>query len=212
MTSSTVIGAFSEDQARRLTGLSIAQLSRWRRMRFMKPAFDTEGRAPFSHIYSFKDLVKLRVLNQLRNVHRVPLSELQKTAKALSHLGDDLWTATTLYVHRKKIVFIEPDTRRKREVTTKQYVADIPLRVVISSTREEVARLNERDAASIGKITKSRYVNRAAHVIAGTRIPVKVIQEFAAVGYSTARILKEYPTLKAADIEAAINFEAAAAA
>ena len=179
----------------------------------MKPAFDIKNsRAPFSHIYSFKDLVKLRVLHQLRNIHRVPLSELQKTAEALSHLGDDLWTSHTLFVHRKKIVYIEPDTLRKREITSKQYVADIPLRVVISNTRDEVARLNERDAETIGKITKSKYVNRAAPVIAGTRIPVKVIREFAAAGYATVEILKEYPTLTAADVEAAINFESAAVA
>jgi uncharacterized protein (DUF433 family) len=213
MSNSNIIGAFSEEQASRLTGLSRRQLSGWRRMKFMRPTFDDQdSRAPFSHIYSFKDLVKLRVLHQLRNVHRIPLAELQKTAEALSHLGDDLWTATTLYVHRKRIVFIEPDTKRKREVTSKQHVADIPLRIVISSTRDEVARLNERDESTIGKITIKRYINRSAPVIAGTRIPARVIADFLAAGYSTAHILREYPTLTAADVEAVAKLESAAAA
>lgn len=213
MDGSKVIGAFSEDQASRLTGLTRAQLGRWRRLKFMKPAFDLEGsRAPFSHIYSFKDLVKLRVLHQLRNVHGVSLTELQKTAKKLSHLGDDLWTATTLFVHRKKVVFVEPDTKRRREVTSNQYVADIPLKVVISNTRDEVSRMNERGPAAIGKVITTRYVNRSAPVISGTRIPVKAIIDFVEAGYSTAAILKEYPTLTAADVEAAIQFEKSAAA
>ena len=210
---SSIIGAFSEEQASRLTGLSRGQLSGWRRLKFMKPAYDAEGsRTPYSHIYSFKDLIKLRVLHQLRNVHKIPLSELQKTAKTLSHLGDDLWTATTLFVHRKKIVFVEPDTKRKREVTSNQYVADIPLAVVISSTRAEVDRLNERDPKSVGKVVATRFINRAAAVIAGTRIPVNVIKQFQMAGYSTDAIIKEYPTLLAADVDAAASYGVAAAA
>ena len=210
--SPNVVGAFSEAQVQRLTGLSKSQLLRWRRDGFIRPAFDNGERGAFSHIYSFKDLVNLRVLNSLRNVHRVSLIELKRTARELSHLGDDVWTATTLYVLKRKVVFVEPETRRKREVTGGQYVVDIPLKVAISSARDAVAKLNRRNRAQIGKIVRSRFVSRNAPVLAGTRIPVKVIKDFAEAGYRPRQIIKEYPTLTAADVKAAVAFEDARAA
>jgi uncharacterized protein (DUF433 family) len=210
--SGIVIGAFSEDQVQVLSGLSNSQLRRWRRDGFIRPSFDDGGNSPFSHIYSFKDLVNLRVLNALRNVHRVSLSELKKVGRALSHLGDDRWTATTLWVLGRKVVFEEPETHRKREITTKQYVADIPLRVAISSARDALERENRRGRDEIGKVVQHRYVSRNAPVLAGTRIPVRVIKEFADAGYSAQQIIREYPTLTKADVAAAIEFEAARAA
>jgi uncharacterized protein (DUF433 family) len=209
-----VIGAFSEEQVERLTEVTRAQLRRWHRTGFLPAEFAVEdSRAPYSHIYSFKNLVTLRVLNKLRNVHGVSMPELRKTAEKLAHLGDGKWTATTLYVFRRKVVFDDPDTLTKREVTSNQYVADIPLEVVISNTRTDVAQLNaERDDSERGQVAKTKFINRSAPVIAGTRIPVRVIQEFAAAGYSVAKIRKEYPTLTKEDVEAAIGFNGAVAA
>jgi uncharacterized protein (DUF433 family) len=207
-----VIGAFSEAQVQGLTGLGQSQLRRWRRDGFIRPAFDDGGNSPFSHIYSFRDLVNLRVLNALRNVHKVSLSELKKAARALSHLGDDVWTVTTLYVHNRRVVYVEPETRQKQEITTGQYVADIPLAVAITSARDAVDKMNRRARDQIGKIVQSRYVNRNAPVIAGTRIPAKVIKQFADAGYKPRQIIREYPTLTVADVKAAVAFESARAA
>lgn len=214
MLNDNVIGAFSEEQVECLTGVTRSQLRRWHRTGFLRAAFAVEGsHAPFSHIYSFKDLVTLRVLNKLRNVHGVSMPELKKTADKLGHLGDDRWTATTLYVFRRKVVFDDPETLTKREVTTNQYVADIPLEVVISDTKSDVAELNaNRDEGERGQVIKTKFVNRSAAVIAGTRIPVRVIREFADAGYSVEQIMKEYPTLTAEDVEAAVQFSGAAAA
>jgi len=44
-----------------------------------------------------------------------------------------------------------------------------------------------------------------APVLAGTRIPTSAIREFAAAGYNTAAILREYPTLTAKDVAAALS-------
>lgn len=209
----TVIGAFSEAQVERLTGVTRAQLRRWHRSGFFIPSYAVAGGAgAFSRIFSFKDLVSLRVLNQLRNVYGISMPELRKTAAKLSHIGDDVWTATTLYVHRRKVVFEEPETSKRREVTSEQYVADIPLKVAISSTRHAVEEMNRRDEAVVGEVTRRKFVSHSAPVIAGTRIPVRVIKEFAAAGVSPEGILKEYPTLTLADVEAALAFDAGAAA
>jgi uncharacterized protein (DUF433 family) len=206
-----VIGAFSEAHVERLTGVSVPQLRAWDRAGFFVPAMKSDAVRNFSRVYSFKDLVSLRVLNQLRNVYGVSMPELRKTAAKLAHLGEGVWTKTTLFVHRRKVVFDEPDTFKRREITSGQYVADIPLEVAISDTREAITAMNIRGEAEIGHITRNRYVQANKPVIAGTRIPVQAILSFAHAGYDTAAILREYPSLSAADVAAALEFETAAA-
>lgn len=211
MSDESVLGAFSEAQVERLTGVSIAQLRRWDRTGFFKAALHSDEVRAFSRVYSFKDLVSLRVLNQLRNVHNVSMPELRKTAREMAHLGDDVWTQTTLYVHRGRVVFDEPETSAKREVTTKQYVADIPLKVAISDTRLAIASMNRRDDDQIGRITRNRYVQQNKPVIAGTRIPVAAIKSFTQAGYSPAEIVDQYPSISVEDVRAAIEYEPSAA-
>ncbi|HET7715257.1 MAG TPA: DUF433 domain-containing protein, partial [Bauldia sp.] len=188
MVSSNVIGAFSEVQVERLTGLSASQLRRWRRDGFIRPSYDDGGRSPFSHVYSFKDLVNLRVLNALRNIHKVTLSELKKVGRALSHLGEDRWTATTLYVLNRRVVFKEPETHRKREITTNQYVADIPLKVAIENARRAIIEFNDR-SGDVGRIIRNRFVAQNSPVFAGTRVPVAAVWDFARAGYTREQIL-----------------------
>lgn len=206
-----IVGAFSEAQAERLTGVTRAQLRRWDRIGFFKPAYAGAGRA-FGRIYSFRDIVCLRVLNQLRNVYNVSMPELRKTAERLSHLGADLWTNTTLWVHRGKVVYQEPETNERYEVTTSQRVMDIPLRVAINDTKQAVAAMNQRDAAQVGHVVRIKYVNNKTPIIAGTRIPVRVIQDYAEAGYGVDRILRDYPDLTVQDVEAALAYGSGSAA
>jgi uncharacterized protein (DUF433 family) len=46
-----------------------------------------------------------------------------------------------------------------------------------------------------------------ASVIAGTRIPVRAIRDFAADGCSIDGIIKEYPSLKEEDVRAALSHQ-----
>lgn len=205
-----VIGAFSEAQVERLTGVSVPQLRAWDRTGFFTPAMKNGAVRAFSRVYSFRDLVSLRVLHQLRNVYGVSMPELRKTAAKLAHLGDDLWTKTSLSVHRRKVVFEEPDTSRLREVTTNQYVADIPLRVVISDTQRAIIEMNSRGRDAVGQIVQNRFIQRNQPVIAGTRIPVSAVLSFHRAGYTPEQIVGEYPDLTVEDVKAAIEYAAAA--
>jgi uncharacterized protein (DUF433 family) len=47
-------------------------------------------------------------------------------------------------------------------------------------------------------------------VFAGTRIPVATVQRYLEAGYDTAAILREYPSLTSADVEAARRRSSAA--
>ena len=210
---SDVVMAFSEEHVERLTGITVHQLRYWDRTEFFHPEFAAEDRrAAFSRVYSFKDVVSLRVLNILRNQHSVPLPHLREVSKKLAHLADDRWTLTTLYVLKKKVNFEEPETGQKREVISGQYALGIPLAVVVEDTERDVNELRKRDATMVGTLVQNRLVAHNAVVVAGTRIPAAAIKRFADTGYSTAEILKEYPDLTEQDVKAALAHEVRSAA
>lgn len=203
--SNTIIGAFSEEQVARLTGLSGAQLRAWNHRGFIRPEYklEGEGRKPFTYIYSFKDLLKLRVLNQLRNHHRVPMRELERVERELAHLGDDKWTSQKLWVLNRRVVFEEPESLRKREIASKQFVAEIALRVVTSDARADIQKLNERSGEEIGRIIRKKFVHASDPIFAGTRIPVRAVADFLRAGHAREDILREFPDLRSDDIDAA---------
>jgi uncharacterized protein (DUF433 family) len=202
----TVIAAFTEEQAERLTGVTRRQLRYWAADLYA-PSIDVGG-DPFGvRLYSFRDLVCLKVLNALRNDAKIPLQEIKRTKDRLRHLGEDLWAKTTLYVLGKKVVFNNPETDAKEEVGSGQGVLQIPLLVVTEEMEEAVRTMRGRRADTVGKIEQKRGIAQNQPVISGTRIPVRSIQAFAKAGYSVGEIIKQYPTLSKRDIEAALVYK-----
>jgi uncharacterized protein (DUF433 family) len=210
--SNNVIQAFSEEHAERLTGITKSQLRHWDRTGFFSPAFADENRkAAFSRVYSFKDIAALRVLSVLRNQYNVSLQHLRQVSRKLSHLDEDRWTCTTLYVLNKKVLFSDPETGAPREIVSGQYALGIPLERVLSDTRADVAKLGARTTKQIGAISRNRWIAHNAPVIAGTRITIRAIQNFHNAGYGIAQIIEQYPDLTRQDVEAALAFDLAAA-
>lgn len=208
-----VIRAFSADHVVRLTGLTKRQLAEWDATEFFKPQYAHENRrSPFSRIYSFRDVVGLRVVSVLRNVHHVSMQHLRKVAETLSKKDYAFWGQEILYVLKKEVYFHEPDTQRVRSVLKGQYAVPIPLEPIIGEMKKAAAKLRERTTENIGKIERHRLVMHNAPVIAGTRIPTGAIKRFKEAGYSIDGILKEYPSLTKADVEAALKFEGVRAA
>lgn len=208
--SPNVIAAFTEDQASRLTGVSRRQLASWDKGDFFTPSLDGRARGrPYARLYSFRDLLALKVLNQLRNEAGVTLRHLRQVKDELAHLGDDLWIKSTLYLCGKKVV-IERDDETRFEAGSGQQVLRIPLRVIAGDMHDRIRRLGERGASQIGRIERKRGVAGNQAVIAGTRIPVGSVKAFADAGYSVDQIRREYPSLTEDDIRAAIAFDRAA--
>jgi uncharacterized protein (DUF433 family) len=202
------LAAFSEEQTSRLTGISQAQLRYWDREDFYRPSHvEDNRRVAFSRVYSFLDIVSLRVLNVLRNQFGVSLQHLRDVSEKLAHLSEDRWLGTRLWVVKKRVVWQEPGTELPQEILSGQYIVPVILDEVIADTQNNVAKLNERDASLHGRIERSRYVNHNAPVIAGTRIPVLAIQRFAAAGFTTEQIIEEYPDLTAKDVAAALAYD-----
>ena len=203
-----VIGAFSEADAARLSGLSVGQLRGWDRRDFLKPSYAEPDRSlPYSRIYSFRDIVSLRVLGQLRNVYKVTMQHLGKVSKKLEHLGDAKWSAATLYVLGRRVVFDDPRIVRRIEIVSGQQVFDIPLRIAILDTKKAILELNRRSDCTSGKVVHGKFTLQNEPVFAGTRIPVAAIKRYIDAGYISDYILKEFPDLTESDIETARNFD-----
>ena len=210
---SNVVAAFSEEQVVRVTGLSKRQLRYWAKTDFFKPSYVEENpRLPNSRFYSFRDMVALRTLERLRVKNNVPLQHLRKVAEKLSHLKDELWTASTLYVFNRQVVLANPDTGQPEEVVSGQFVLIIPLMEIIDETKDNVAELRRRSPDSIGKLRKHRSIARNAWTVSGTRIAVGSIRRLYEDGYSVERIIEEYPDLTPEDIDAALNHDESQAA
>jgi uncharacterized protein (DUF433 family) len=198
-----VISAFSADQVVKLTGLTIRQLSYWDALQFFQPQYASEDRrSPYSRIYSFKDAVGLRTLSILKRKYGCSLPHLREVAQKLIAYSETPWADLTLYVLKKRVYFNEPGTGRQRSVVDGQYSL-LPISSVIEDVRKDAELLRRRDPQQIGQIEKRKYISHQAEVISGTRIKVATILHFLEAGYSTAAILKEYPSLTEADIEAA---------
>jgi len=214
MSDDPIIAAFTEDQVERLTGLTVSQLRYWDRTKFFVPSYaDENRRSAYSRIYSFKDVAALRTISVLRRQHNVPLQYLRKVGAQLRQLADDGWTRFSLYVLGKTVIFHDPETGYPREVVGHQYVVpSVPLAVVFADTKRDVAGLTKRAESAIGQIDQSRNVSHNAAVIAGTRIPTAAVKRFKDAGYSVEKIIEEYPDLTPRDIEAALAYEARAAA
>lgn len=212
--SNNVIQAFSEDHVQRLTGLSVGQLRYWDRTGFFSPAYADEDdrRRPYSRVYSFRDVAGLKTLGILRNQRKVPLQHLRQVASKLSHLKDDLWIKTTLYVQNKRVIFHEEGSGLPREVMSGQFVNGLGLKAVIADLAADAKRLQARPAVTIGQLSRNRHVVHNALVVAGTRVPVGAIKRFHAAGYTPEQIIREYPDLTEQDIQAALAHEDSAAA
>ena len=210
---SSVVAAFTEDQAEKLTRLSKARLRYWDSTGFFRPSYVEGGKyLPFGKFYSFKDIVALRTLEMLRVQNGVPLQHLRKVAEKLSQIKPDYWSSITLYAINRRVVFEDPVSGKPQEVLSGQYLIGIPLARVIKDTGDEASQMQKRSSDEIGKITKAPGIQRKAWVVAGTRIPVASIKRLAEDGFSTDQILQEYPDLTEADIKAAIAHQESKAA
>jgi DNA-binding transcriptional MerR regulator len=209
----SVLAAFSEEHVNRVTGLSIGRLRYWAKTGFFVPSYvEDDQRQPYSRFYSFKDVVALRALEMLRVQNGVPLQHLRKVAEKLSHLKDDLWTETTLYVANRKVVFSDPITGLPQEVVSGQFVMRYPLVKIIEETSQTIELAAHRSENQVGRVSRIRGLNRNAPTVAGTRIPIASIRRLHEDGYSLDRIIAEYPDLTEEDVKVALAHDGKATA
>jgi uncharacterized protein (DUF433 family) len=197
-----VVSLLSADQVRRLTGLSNRQLSYWDTTDFFSPHHPGEPGERFGRVYSFEDLVGLRVIALMRS--HVPLQELRRVGQwLLDHRGS--WAGRTFWIRGRRVYW--EDDAGLRVGTRRPHQSEIPIEMdrVTEDMREAVAKLRVRGVDQVGKVERRRYTVGNQLVIAGTRIPVSAIRELHKAGYDKAAIRREYPRLTDEDIEAALE-------
>jgi DNA-binding transcriptional MerR regulator len=205
-----IIWAFSAGDVCRLTGLSLGQLRYWDRTRFFCPQYASDNRRdPFSRVYSFRDLVGLETLATLRKIYKVPLQELRKVNLWPHEQYETAtpWASFTFAVEGHK-VFVESQPNQPFvETVSGQEVVLVHLREVARRLERRIGQLRMRARREIGAIERHRFVARNAHVLAGTRIPTLAVWQLHEAGYKPRAIIREFPTLKLRDVNAAIAFE-----
>lgn len=209
--STSLVMAFTAEQAARLTGISPGQLVAWDAEGFFAPSLGAPQRGvAHARIYTFRDLAALRVINALRNNHRCSMAHLRDVKRKLTELGEREWLSTTLYVLNKRVIFDNPTTGTREEIVSGQGVVPIPLASVTGDLRRDVRLLQQRDGADIGKIERRRGIAGSRPVIAGTRIPIEALQSLRNAGRSIEDILDDYPSLARQDVERAVDESEAA--
>jgi uncharacterized protein (DUF433 family) len=194
-------GAFSTGQVARLTELSARQIVAWDTDETYQPSLlRRPGRYPFGRIYSFDDVIALRVLAHVRG--RVSDRGLRELARWLKQQAALTSARRPLYIDPAgHVSFIE---------TAADGVVPIDIASIVTDAERRLHHLQtERDPCDIGVIRRNRYVLRNEWVVAGTRIPVWMIQELSASGSSTQDIVREFPILTDTDVEAALAFDIA---
>jgi uncharacterized protein (DUF433 family) len=201
--------AFTVEQAAQVAGVSEHRLRSWERAGVLRPSLaHGEARGAFNRIYSFRDLVGLRILAALRDQRRLSLPQLRRVGEWLIEHRDQPLALLRFTLPDGDVVFCDdlPETDRPADQPTKATIV-FDLEQIGRETEAAAASLATRRGDQIGEITRNRYVMSNAPVIAGTRIPTAAIWDFHQAGYSVAAIVEEYPRLTDLDVERAIAFE-----
>jgi uncharacterized protein (DUF433 family) len=218
------LGLFTANQVCALCDVSARQLAYWDRIGFFKPRYSDESKRPFNRIYSFRDVVGLRTIGLLRNKYNVPLyPDLRLISDQLKKIPGSNWSKLTFYEdpiagptsekrssarrRRGRVYFGHPESG---EIVATSPLGQKPLfamRAVIQNVERNLARMNRRKPKQIGKIEQNRYVASNKPVVAGTRIPTAAVYRLFRAGFTPEKIIREYPRLKPADVEAALKHE-----
>ncbi len=199
--SADIARAFTADRARALTGLTKRQIQYWDERRFIRPSLTSRQGRGRRRLYNFRDLVALRTAAELRA--HISLQLIRKVDAYLRGLDYEHPMAELSFeVVGGELYFEEAGTvrRAKRPEQTVMRVT-VPFAHLINDLEKKIAKLDERP---VGELERRRRTLGGKLLIAGTRIPVEVIQRMREDGASEAIILKLYPDLTRRDVRAAL--------
>jgi uncharacterized protein (DUF433 family) len=206
-----VLKAFTVEHAARATGVSERRIRYWDQTGVLTPSLASGGKgAPFGRIYSFRDLVGLRTLKELRDTYGLTLQELRRVGERLQRLYDAPWSSLRFSVEGGHLYFHGPESCLWISAIRPGQAA-LPLAFelgdIVQQTEAAASELVERRPEDIGKIVRNRHVLGNRPILSGTRIPTAAVWDFHEAGYDAAAIIKEYPRLTELDVRRAIAFE-----
>jgi uncharacterized protein (DUF433 family) len=197
------IQAFTAERVHSLAGLSLRQLQYWDERGFLHPSLSARQGRGRMRLYSFRDLVSLKVAAQLRS-HGISLQQIRKVDAHLRKLSYRApLSELRFFIAGDQLFFEEAGTLREGR-RPEQVIASyaIPVGGIAHGLAGQIAKLHERPH---GQVERRRGVLGGRPVIKGTRITVDSIQHLADQGADEAEILASYPDLTVEDIQAALK-------
>ncbi len=195
--------AVTEARAAKMVGFSVRRLRAWASRNIVGPAVERRlSERNTVRLYRFQDLVELHVAKALLDQRRSP----QQIRKVVHHLRERNYEAPlrqlVFAVQGDRIYFQHPDGTWEADRAPDQIVLHsvLDLEAIRALVRKAVAPDRRRQA---GKVVQRRGVVGGKPVFEGTRIPVAAIEPYLQRGLPDERILKAFPLLTEADIEAA---------
>lgn len=207
-----MVEAFTQELVSRITGLSKRQLEYWDETHVIKPSIAERTGYGRPRLYSFRDVIKLKVAAEMRDAGKLP-SNMRETMQALEARGiDDPFVTITfvLTTDGNRIAYIDPvtgellDAHHGSQVDQKVESFGLPLRDLRTGLEETIQQLLARRH---GEITRLRNVQGHQPIVEGTRVPTSKIAAVANAGWSRQRILSAFPHLTAEDVDAALKHE-----
>lgn len=200
-TDQVVIRAFTAPQVMALTGLTKRRLQYWEQL--VQPSLANRRVRGAHRLYNFRDLVELQVAGDLRR-QGIPLQTIRRVVRHLEQLDYRHPLAEiSFWSHAGELFFSEAETwRAGRRPEQVRMTFTVPMPQIVESLEGKIRALDERTP---GRVEKRRGTLGSKLVIAGTRIPVASIRRLYEDGLVPEEILKEYPDLTLADVQAALK-------
>lgn len=165
---------------------------------------------PHSRIFSLDDVVALTAIARLLQLD-VSHRRLRTVIPAIREKLADSASDWRLYVVAGEVFFEQEPAICAAKGTDGRSADDvitIDSASLVKEVKRQVERLGERTPDQIGRVTHDRYVMNGDPIIAGTRIPIVTIVDFARQGLTPAEIVASYPRLTEEDVAAAVAYEA----
>jgi DNA-binding transcriptional MerR regulator len=151
--------AFTLEQAAHLSRLDVGVLRYWDNTSFFHPSLRRAPGHPYGRVYSFRDVVSLRTLAQLRKEHKVPLQVLRRVRDWLTDHYESPWSELRFYVAGREVFFRDEDIEVFRHGRwPEQTVHPIELKEVAATAQADADRMRDRTPAEFGKVERHRYI------------------------------------------------------
>jgi len=229
------IEAFSQDLVRRITGLSRRQLEYWDELGLISPSVAAHDVSGLPRLYSFKDLLMLKVASEMRQ-QRVRPGEMKSAIEELKRrgiadplltlrivaepeegegktlTGAPLQTTGPIRRHTRRLrhgraYWIDPRSGAAMSWRSVSQQAEVFDATLKDLRSGLLTTIRELMSRPEGEVETVRGVQGSKPVIAGTRVPTRKVTDLLADGWSPDEVVTALPHLTLRDVEAAAQYE-----
>jgi uncharacterized protein (DUF433 family) len=200
--------AVPDKRAAKLAGISMNQLRYWEKSGLVVPSIRQQiSPRNIVRLYGFQDLLELLVAAELRHRPGISLQHIRRLVAYLRTRDFDAPLRELKFATRGQEIYIRyPDGTWSGDSVHEQLIYHQVL--ALDEVEAKIQAIRGRDPETAGKVVRRRGVHGSKPIFAGTRIPVDTVQRYLQAGYGTRAIIREYPSLTPADIEAARQYAA----